>query len=79
MIGPVLRQSFIVFEKPSILSENLDELQLPYNLIFFAETLHTFPTYQYLQKGVRDFCLDLALFAKIKKIWFLHTYFLYFH
>ena len=49
------RQSFIIFEKPSILSENCDKLQLPYSSIFFAETWHTFPTYQCLQKGVRGF------------------------
>ena len=36
------RQSSIVFEKPGILSENFDELQLSYSLIFFAETLHVF-------------------------------------
>ena len=49
--------------------ENFDELQLPYNSIFFAETSHTFPTYQCLQKGVWDFLfyLVLELFAKIKK------------
>ena len=35
------RQSSIVFEKPGILSENFDELQLSYSLIFFAETSHT--------------------------------------
>ena len=35
--------------------ENFDELQLPYSSIFFAETLHTFPTYQCLQKSVWDF------------------------
>ena len=32
--------------------------------------MHTFPNYQCLQKGVRDFlkfCLGLELFAKIKK------------
>ena len=46
------RQSSIIFEKPSILSENLSELQLPYSSIFLAETSHTFPTDQYLQKSV---------------------------
>ena len=35
--------------------ENFDELQLTYGSIFFAETSNTFPTYQYLQKDVRDF------------------------
>ena len=52
------RQSSIAFEKPGTLSENVktfDELQLPYSSIFFGETLHTFPTYQCLQKGVWDF------------------------
>ena len=47
----------------------------PFN---FAETSHTFPTYQCLQKGMRDFflfCLDLGLFAKIKRTLFLHTRF----
>ena len=33
---------------------NFDELQLPYSSVFFAEVLHTFPTYQCLGKGVRD-------------------------
>ena len=49
------RQSSVIFEKPGILSENLktfDELQLPYSSIFFAETSHTFSTYQCLQKSV---------------------------
>ena len=49
------RQSSIVFEKPGILSEKFDELKLPNSSIFFAETLHTFPTYQCLQKGVSNF------------------------
>ena len=34
---------------------NFDELKLLQNSIHFAETLHTFLTYQCLQKGVRDF------------------------
>ena len=54
--------------------ENFDELQLPQSSIFLAETSHTFPTNQCLQKGVRNF----ELFAKIKKTWFLHTCFLHF-
>ena len=51
-------QSSIAFEKPGILFEKLktfDELQLPQTSITFVEILHTFPTYQCLQKGVRDF------------------------
>ena len=49
--------------------ENFDKLQLPYSSIFFAEILHTFPTYQWLQKDVGFFlfCLDLELFAKVKR------------
>ena len=41
-----------------------------------------FPTYQYLQKGVWDFlkfCLELELFAQMKKTWFLRTRFLHFY
>ena len=44
----------------------------------FPETSLTFPIYQCLQKGIQDFlkfCLDLELFAKIKKTRFLHTRF----
>ena len=48
-------QSPIVFDKPSILSENLKTLTSSYSSIFFAETSHTFRTYERLQKGVRDF------------------------
>ena len=43
-----LRQSFIISNKPGYLSEKFDELQLPYSSIFFAEILHTYPTYQCL-------------------------------
>ena len=51
------RQSSIVFEKPGILSENLKNLtSIEYRRFqYLAETSHTFPTYQYLQKAVRDF------------------------
>ena len=67
------RQGSIVFEKPGILSENLKTLASSYYptvQYFFAEILHTFTTYQCLQKCVWDFfkfCLDVELFAKIKK------------
>ena len=66
------RQNSIVFEKPGILSENLnfDKLQLSCSLIFFAEISHTFSTYHCLKKGGWDFFylyLDFELFAKIKK------------
>ena len=51
------RQSSIVFEKPGIVSENLETLTSsnhPTVQYFFAETLHAFCTYQCLQKGVWD-------------------------
>ena len=43
--------------------------------------LHAFPTYKRLQKdiGIFLFCLDLKLFAKIKKTWFLDGRFLHFY
>ena len=74
------RQSSIVFEKPGNLSEKLKTLaSFNYRGVqyFFAETLHTFPTYQCLQKGIWDFliCLDLELFARVKKTRVLHTCF----
>ena len=53
------RQSSIIFEKSGIFSENLKTLtsfeNLPYSSLFFPETFHTLPTYQYLKNGVRDF------------------------
>ena len=66
------RQSSLVFTKPGILSENLKTLtssNYPTVQYFFAETSHTFSTYQCLQKSVRffSFFLHLELFAKILK------------
>ena len=52
------RQSSIVFEKSGFLSEKLKTLTSSnYHrvLMFFAETSHTFPFYQCLQRGVQDF------------------------
>ena len=52
------RQSSVVFKKPVILSENLETLtssNYPTVQYSFAETSHTFSTYQCLQKGVWDF------------------------
>ena len=47
------RQSSAVFEKPGILSENLKTLTSSNNpTVQYFETLHTFPTYQCLQKDV---------------------------
>ena len=42
-----------------IFLENFEELQLPQSLIFYAEILHTFPTYHCLQKGIQGFLLCL--------------------
>ena len=52
------RQRSIVFDKPGILPENLKILtssNYPTVQYLLAKTLHTFPTYQYLQKGMQDF------------------------
>ena len=46
------RQSSVVFEKPGSLSENLKTLT---SSNYPTETSLTFPTYQCLQKDVRDF------------------------
>ena len=37
--------------------KNFEELQLPHSSIVSAETSHTFPSYQYPQKSVRDFLI----------------------
>ena len=49
------RESSTVFEKPGILSEKLKTLSSSnYHKVtyFFAEIVHTYPTYQYLQNGM---------------------------
>ena len=82
LCGLILEKA-ILFSRNQVfwLKINFDELQLPYNSIFFAETSGRFPTYQCLQHGVRDFFLffDLEVFAIIKKTWFLHSRFLHFY
>ena len=59
--------------------ENFDKLQLSYSSIFFAETSHTFSTYNCLNNGVWDFFLlylDFELFAKTEKDLFsTHSFF----
>ena len=62
--------------------QNFDELQLPYNSIFFAKKILHVSYLPMSTKGCEGFVLfylDLELFAKIKKIWFLHTRFLHFY
>ena len=78
------RQSSIVFERSGILSENLKTLagsNYP-TVHYFLQKLrtHFLLTNAYkMECGTFLFCLDLELFAKIKKIWLLHTRFLHFY
>ena len=66
------RQSSIVFEKPGFLSKKFKTLtssSIEFNiLIFFAETLHTFPNYLTMStkgcSGFVLFCLDLEFLEK---------------
>ena len=67
------RQSSI-FEKPGILSQNFDELQLPHSSIFFTEILHT----RFLRTSVYKRVCGI-FFILFKKTWFLHTRFLHFY
>ena len=49
---------------------------------FFAETSHTFSTFQRRQKSVRDFfyfIYILSYLQKLKKTWFLQNRFLQFY
>ena len=60
MQNPTLKftQSSFISEKLGYFSEQLGSSGAPttiWNLIFFVEILHTFPSYQCLQNGVRDF------------------------
>ena len=72
------RQSSVVFEKPGILSEKLENLtssnyhRVSYFLLKFTTHFLLTSVYQRIL-GILLFCLDLELFAKIKKTWFLHT------
>ena len=65
------RQNSIVFEKPGILPKNLKTLtssNYPTVKYFFNETSHTFPTYQCLQKGVREFFYFVYVLSYSKKL-----------
>ena len=74
-----------VIEKSGILSENLKTLTRSNNprvsCFFCWNFTHVsclpMSTKWYL--GFFLFCLDLELFAKIRKTWFLHTHFLHFY
>ena len=49
-------QGSIVYKKPGVSSKNLKTLtSFNFSKFFFAETLHTFCTYQCLQKRVWNF------------------------
>ena len=53
-----VRQSSNIFEKPGFWSENTENFESSnYHRVqyFLLKRLHTFPTYQCLQKWVRDF------------------------
>ena len=66
------RQSSIVFEKPSILSENLETLTTSNypKIQYFSLKLRTrFLLLEFLEKSMQNFflfCLDLELCKKIK-------------
>ena len=60
-----LREGSIVFEKPG--TENFDKLQLPHSLMFFAEISHRCPTYQCIQKSVRDFFYFIQILSYLLK------------
>ena len=74
------RQSSIVFEKPGIFSENLKTLtrsnnpRVQYFLLKHRTNFLLTNVYKRLF-GIFLFCLELELFAKIKKTWFPHTRF----
>ena len=78
------RQSSIVFEKPGILSEILKTLTSSnYPIVeYFLLKLRTRFLLTNVYKrvcGLFLFHLDLGLFAKFKKTWFLHIRLLYFY
>ena len=84
MQNPILksRQSSIVFEKPSVFSGKLKTLMSSncHKVRYFLLKLRT--RFSYLLMPIKGcsgfflkFCLDLELFAKIKKTWFLRTRF----
>ena len=69
------RQSSIVFERPNILPENLKTLtssNYPTNQYFLLKLRTRFPLTNVYKRvgGIFLFCLDLELFAKVKKAWF---------
>ena len=76
------RQSSTVFEKPGFLFENLKALtssNYPRVQYFLLKLRIRFLIFQCLLKGVLDFlfCINLEIFAKIKKARFLETRFFY--
>ena len=69
------RSTFIPWQR------KVDKMILVYNRVLFYQTSLNFCNlgfnYQCLEKGVWGFlfCLELDLFAKVKKNWFLHSCF----
>ena len=49
-------------------NEKFDELQRPESSMFSAETSHMFPTYQCLQKGVRDFFYFVQILSYLQNL-----------
>ena len=76
------RQSSIVFEKPGFLSEKLKILtssnyhRVQYFLLKFYTRFLLANAYKKVF-WIFLFCLDLELFAKIKKPWILQSHFLH--
>ena len=77
------KQTSIFLAKPGIFSEKLKILMSPNypGVQYFLLKLLTHFLLKNVFKKVFGifFCLDLELFAKIKKTCFLHTRFLHFH
>ena len=79
------RQSSIVFEKPGILSEHFKTLTcsnyatVQYFLLKCRTRFVLTNVYKRVCGIFFLLCLDLALLAKIKKTWFLHTRFFNFY
>ena len=78
------RQTAIVFEKPGILSENSRTLTnsnypaVQYFLLKLRARFLFTNAYKRVCGIFLKFCLNLELFAKTKKTWYLHTRFLHF-
>ena len=74
------RKSYIFFEKPGILSENFKTLiSSNFDLLKLRTSFLLTNAWKSVLGISFFFFLDLELFAKIKKTWFLQTCFLHFY